>query len=479
MHDCTNYSISYDVFDELNVRDMDDFSFKTANFVCQDDVDLPEQVQKAINSFGVQGIAIGQKTGPIVAKVFFRPAEGVSVKKIEALEDDLKIVLGVSELKFSLAPEQKAVAIEIPVKNRQVVPFGNAMLANTENMALPANIGVDTDGNPVAIDIAKAPHLLIAGQTGSGKSVCVNSIILSLVMNVKPSRLKLILIDPKMVELTPYRKLSNLIGPIITDPKMAIDSLGWLVNEMETRYQLLADTGFRNIKDFNSAIEQGKFFNFKQGQARPMPYIVTVIDEFADLMMTASQELTNYVMRLAQKARAVGIHVILATQRPSVKVVTGDLKANIPARIAFKVTNATDSTTILGYGGAEKLLGNGDMIMTDAAGKSRRLHGGFLSDDELNDALGNIGDVSGNMHLSYDLMKLKKALDFANYIDPKTYDVLDIYETLKPFAKDAIWAMYAARNSPREKVAEWLHLSHDEADELFNYIDEAMEYYEF
>lgn len=413
-------SIEEDIINYHFKYSRNDFTFSTAEFSVADDDHMGKVVENAINSFGVAGNVIGMKTGPVVAKVFFKPDTGVSIKKVETLGDDLAVTLGVKSVKFSLAPERKAIAIEIPVANRQIVPFGNVLNASTDKMALPAAIGVDTDGVPVNIDIAKAPHMLIAGQTGSGKSVCVNSIILSLVLNVQPSMLKLILIDPKMVELTPYKNLPHLIGNrIITDPKEAIASLSWLTKEMDCRYELLAKAGYRNIKDFNAAIHNGTGNNIPSGKAQPMPYIVTVIDEFADLMMTASSELTGYVMRLAQKARAVGIHVILATQRPSVKVVTGDLKSNIPTRIAFKVASATDSVTILGSAGAEKLLGNGDMIITDATGNTTRLHGGYLSDDELNEALDIIdnNNYTDNQFHSFGAMNV----DFNEYTDPREF----------------------------------------------------------
>lgn len=395
------------------------FDFDTAEFVL-DEVDgsTSKKVEEIINSFGVEGTVIGTSVGPVVQKVFFRPAIGVSIRKVEALSDDIAVAMGVESVKFSKSPANKAIAIEIPVEHRQTVPFGNVLYADTEGMALPAAIGVDTEGNPVNIDIATTPHMLIAGQTGSGKSVCVNSIIMSLVINTKPSMLKLILIDPKMVELTPYKTLPHLIGNhIIIDPKEAIASLSWLTKEMDARYDLLAKSGFRNIKDFNRAIETGASGSIPAGQAKPMPYIVTVIDEFADLMMTASSELTGYVMRIAQKARAVGIHLILATQRPSVKVVTGDLKCNIPTCIAFKVKNATDSCTILGTGGAEKLLGKGDMIITDAAGNTRRLHGGYLPDDAMISAIETVSECyRESKYRSYGAMQI----DFNEYVNPLT-----------------------------------------------------------
>jgi S-DNA-T family DNA segregation ATPase FtsK/SpoIIIE len=354
------------------------------------------QVEAVCAAYGVSCKVVGSQSGPVISKIFVQPKTGTKASALEAIAKDLARDLDCASIEvngndyfqfvdpYTQLPKHRCCSIAIPVKDRKVVPFGNIFNSPAPSMAVPAVIGVTPVGTPVRIDLAKAPHMLVAGQTGSGKSVCINSIISSVYLSMPTDMVRFLLIDPKQVELKPYEALPNVInGRAITDPMEAVLSIGWLVSLMEYRYSVLARLGFRNIKDFNAAVENcEKIFTIPSGKRRKMPYIVAVVDEFADLMMTAPGELTAFVMRIAQKARAVGIHLVLATQRPSTKVVTGDLKCNIPTRIAFKVASSTDSMTILGYGGAEKLLGYGDMIVgTD--GSLQRLHGCLLTDQEL------------------------------------------------------------------------------------------------
>lgn len=353
-------------------------------------------VEKVCSAYGVACTVAGSQSGPVISKIFMHLKPGTKASALEAIAKDLARDLDCASIEvngndyfpstdpYTNLQKTRCCSISIPVKDRKVVPFGNIFNSPCADMAIPAVVGVDPVGNPVRIDLAKAPHMLVAGQTGSGKSVCINSIISSVYLSMPTDMVRFLLIDPKQVELKPYEALPNVInGRAITDPMEAVLSIGWLVSLMEYRYSVLAELGFRNIKDFNAAVENcEKIFTIPAGQRRKMPYVVAVVDEFADLMMTASAELTAFVMRIAQKARAVGIHLVLATQRPSTKVVTGDLKCNIPTRIAFKVASATDSMTILGYGGAEKLLGYGDMIVGND-GSLRRLHGCLLTDQEL------------------------------------------------------------------------------------------------
>ena len=353
-------------------------------------------VEKVCSAYGVACKVAGSQSGPVISKIFMHLKPGTKASALEAIAKDLARDLDCASIEvngndyfpstdpYTGLQKTRCCSISIPVKDRKVVPFGNIFNSPCADMAIPAVIGVDPVGNPVRIDLAKAPHMLVAGQTGSGKSVCINSIISSVYLSMPTDMVRFLLIDPKQVELKPYEALPNVInGRAITDPMEAVLSIGWLVSLMEYRYSVLAELGFRNIKDFNAAVENcEKIFTIPAGQRRKMPYVVAVVDEFADLMMTASAELTAFVMRIAQKARAVGIHLVLATQRPSTKVVTGDLKCNIPTRIAFKVASATDSMTILGHGGAEKLLGYGDMIVGND-GSLRRLHGCLLTDREL------------------------------------------------------------------------------------------------
>lgn len=362
-----------------------------------------DRVESACIAYGVPCKVVGTQTGPVIAKIFIKLAPGVLAARLESIARDLARDIGVASVvvddndsfdfrdPYSGETLHRCCSIALPVDNRTVVPFGNVANHRPDGMKLPAAIGVDPVGRPVWLDIAKAPHMLVAGQTGSGKSVCINALITSLQASVPMEDLRFILVDPKMVELKSFERLPNLInGRIITDPAEAVQSIGWLVSLMEARYSLLASLGFRNIAEFNDAVDSHDgILKIPQGMRRHLPYVVAVVDEFADLMMTAPADLTAYVMRIAQKARAIGIHLVLATQRPSTKVITGDLKCNIPTRISFKVASATDSTTILGCGGAEKLLGKGDMLIAgDGIDGLRRVHGCLLSDQELQDTLG-------------------------------------------------------------------------------------------
>jgi hypothetical protein len=345
------------------------------------DEDLGDRVISAISSFGVTGVQVHSiECGPVVTRVNLKLPHGVRIKTIEALADDIAMQLQVKCASFTSVSEKGVLALDIPAKERKVVRLGNVHTANTEGMALPLELGVTVNGEARAIDLAKAPHLLIAGQTGSGKSVCINSLLCSLLRNVSLNDFELMLVDPKGVELNDYQKMPNCInGKILVDPNESLDGLRWLVTEMERRYAILTKYGHRNIKSYNEWVNTQPI---GVDCVEKMRYVVCVVDEFADLMMTAGAELTSIVQRLAQKSRAVGIHLVLATQRPSVKVVTGDLKANLPCRIAFKVSSATDSVTILGHGGAERLLGNGDMILSNNDA-DERLHGVYINDDEI------------------------------------------------------------------------------------------------
>lgn len=361
------------------------------------------RVERVLNGMGVECKAVGSSIGPVISRIYVALPMNVSIKQVESVSRDLAMKLGVASVnvvsdisfKFSNPYDEESsagcVAIEIPNENRQVVPFGNTLDGIDPEMALPITLGVDTMGKPVCIDLAKAPHMLVAGQTGSGKSVCINTIIMSLLLNGSLASTKFLLIDPKQVELAPYSSLPNLVGgKVISEPLKAVAAIGWLVRLMEARYTAMvhlseiASKPIRNIKEYNAEIATGSLDIVSHPVA--MDYVVAIVDEFADLMMTATSELTDYLMRIAQKARAVGIHLILATQRPSTKVITGDLKANIPTRISFKVASQTDSMTIIGHAGAEKLLGMGDMLVQSDKGETR-VHGCFLPEREISAVL--------------------------------------------------------------------------------------------
>ncbi len=369
------------ILDELLIAETG--TFKQTEFKNSIDETLRTKIPEILKSFSIEGHIVDIEAGPKVTSVYYDLAPGFSIKAIEAKSDDLQVKLGKSSLSISKAPEKNAWAIEVPNSESNSIPFGNVFHSNHIGMSLPAALGVDTKGRPVYLDVAKTPHMLIAGQTGSGKSVCLYSIITSLALNCPPTDLQFLLIDPKRVGFRRYRKLHNLIsGNIITGVEEAILALKWLVQEMEARNSIIDECGCEDIKEFKHKLNLGQIDEMPLTKTTDMPYIVAVIDEYADLMMQSSKELEDIICRLAQKARNVGIHLILATQRPSTKIISGDIKGNLPTRIALKTATSTDSQTILGGGGAEKLLGEGDMLLLKD-GNLKRIHGCYISKEEI------------------------------------------------------------------------------------------------
>ena len=334
----------------------------------------PEFLEKILLDFGVNGKIKKVSQGPVVTLNEFEPAAGVKVSKIINLSDDIARNTSSESARISTIPGSNTVGIELPNLSRENV-FLSEILNNSDfknkNIKLPIALGKNISGAPVIGDLASMPHLLIAGTTGSGKSVCINTIILSLLYKHTPDKCKFILIDPKMLELSTYEGVPHLLCPVITEAKKAASVLGWVVKEMESRYRLMTKEGVRNIDGYNSK------------HKLPMPYIVVVVDEMSDLMLVAGKEIENYIQKLSQMARAAGIHIIMATQRPSVDVITGTIKANFPTRISFQVTSKIDSRTILGEQGAEQLLGKGDMLYMSSANKIVRIHAPFVSDIEI------------------------------------------------------------------------------------------------
>lgn len=319
-----------------------------------------------------------------------QPEQGVKVSKILGLADDIKLNLAAADIRIEAPiPGKAAIGIEVPNKENTVVTFRE--LVESENFKnakskISFAVGKDISGQVIATDIAKMPHLLIAGSTGSGKSVCINTIIMSILFKAKPEEVKLIMIDPKMVELSCYNGIPHLLIPVVTDPKKASGALNWAVEEMTRRYQSFAEYGVRNIQGYNSKVDQVlESGDVDADKLTKMPQIVVIVDELADLMMVAHGEVEDAIVRLSQLARAAGIHLIIATQRPSVDVITGLIKANVPSRIAFAVSSGVDSRTILDMVGAEKLLGKGDMLFYPTGySKPVRVQGAFISDDEVN-----------------------------------------------------------------------------------------------
>ena len=333
-----------------------------------------EFLEKILLDFGVNGNIKKVNRGPVVTLHEFEPAAGVKVSKIINLSDDIARNTSSESTRISTIPGSNTVGIELPNNSRENV-YLSEILTNSDfkkrEIKLPIALGKSISGNPIVGDLSSMPHLLIAGTTGSGKSVCINTIILSLLYRHTPEKCKFILIDPKMLELSTYEGIPHLLCPVITEAKKAASVLGWVVKEMESRYRLMTKEGVRNIDGYNSK------------HKLPMPYIVVVVDEMSDLMLVAGKEIENYIQKLSQMARAAGIHIIMATQRPSVDVITGTIKANFPTRISFQVTSKIDSRTILGEQGAEQLLGKGDMLYMSSANRIVRIHAPFVSDIEI------------------------------------------------------------------------------------------------
>ncbi len=334
----------------------------------------PKFLEKILLDFGVNGNIKKVSHGPVVTLNEFEPAAGVKVSKIINLSDDIARNTSSESARIAIIPGRNTVGIELPNLSRENV-YLSEILNNTDfkkkEIKLPIALGKNISGLPIIGDLASMPHLLIAGTTGSGKSVCINTIILSLLFRHTPEKCKFILIDPKMLELSTYEGIPHLLCPVITEAKKAASVLGWVVKEMESRYRLMTKEGVRNIDGYNSK------------HKLPMPYIVVVVDEMSDLMLVAGKEIENYIQKLSQMARAAGIHIIMATQRPSVDVITGTIKANFPTRISFQVTSKIDSRTILGEQGAEQLLGKGDMLYMSSANRIVRIHAPFVSDTEI------------------------------------------------------------------------------------------------
>ncbi|UWU92792.1 DNA translocase FtsK [Bradyrhizobium sp. CB1015] len=364
-------------------------------------------LEGVLQDFGVRGEIVKANPGPVVTLYELEPAPGIKSSRVIGLADDIARSMSALSARVAVVPGRNAIGIELPNAHREKVYLRELLVAKeaTETVAkLPLCLGKTIGGEPVIIDLARTPHMLIAGTTGSGKSVAINTMILSLVYRLRPDQCRLIMVDPKMLELSVYDGIPHLLTPVVTDPKKAVVALKWAVREMEERYKNMAKLGVRNIDGYNTRLLELKAkgeeptrtvhtgFDKETGKAiyeeeklslDPLPYIVIIVDEMADLMMVAGKDIEGAVQRLAQMARAAGLHVILATQRPSVDVITGTIKANFPTRIAFQVTSKIDSRTILGEMGAEQLLGQGDMLYMAGGGRISRVHGPFASDEEV------------------------------------------------------------------------------------------------
>lgn len=366
---------------------------------------------KVLKDFKINGKIINVKAGPVITLHEFEPSAGTKSSRIINLADDIARNLKVKSTRISVISERNVVGIELPNKTRNTIFLKDILISNeyrNSNYNIPIILGSNIAGESVLMDLAKAPHLLIAGTTGSGKSVCINTMVLSLLYRFTPDECKMIMIDPKMLELSAYEGIPHLLMPVVTDPKKAVLSLKWVVDEMQNRYKLMSSLGVRNIYGYNEKIKEAKnnilttknlvsydengepVYENKEIECKKMPFIVVIVDEMADLMITAGKDIEALIQRIAQMARAAGIHIIMATQRPSVDVVTGVIKANFPSRISFLVSSKIDSKVIIGEQGAEQLLGMGDMLFMPNGGKISRAHGPFVSDKEVEDVVNYI-----------------------------------------------------------------------------------------
>lgn len=382
-----------------------------------------KKLEETFQSFGVDAKVTKANLGPAVTKYEVQPAVGVKVSKIVNLSDDIALSLAAKDIRIEAPiPGKSFIGIEVPNSEVSLVSFRDVIegqVHNKEKM-LEVPLGRDISGNITMADLSKMPHLLVAGSTGSGKSVCINGIITSLLMKAKPNEVKLMMIDPKMVELNVYNGIPHLLTPVVTNPKKAAQALQKVVTEMERRYELFAASGMRNITGYNQYLQS---HNDENGENYPiLPFIVVIVDELADLMMVASNEVEDAIIRLAQMARAAGIHMILATQRPSVDVITGIIKANVPSRIAFAVSSGVDSRTIIDGSGAEKLLGRGDMLFLPMGeNKPVRVQGAFISDEEVEHIVTFVTNQQGANYVE-EMMPTEETKAMENEVQDDVYD---------------------------------------------------------
>ena len=392
--------------------------------------DTANKLQKTLYSFGVSAKVENVSVGPSITRYELKPAEGVRVSKIANLSDDIALSLAAETIRIEAPiPGKQAVGIEIPNKEKEVVALKDIIDSNEFKGAkskLSFALGKDAAGEAIVTDIAKMPHVLIAGSTGSGKSVCINTLITSIIYKAKPSEVKLVMVDPKVVELSVYNGIPHLLIPVVTDPRKAAGALAWAVQEMVNRYHLFAEKNVRDIAGYNEALE-------KEGSEGKLPQIVIIIDELADLMMVAKNDVEDAICRLAQMARAAGMHLVIATQRPSVDVITGIIKANIASRISFAVTSQVDSRTILDSAGAEKLLGKGDMLFFPTGVlKPIRIQGAFVSDAEVERIVTFLKENGGPTYSEDVLEKIERANSTDRELDEQDEDETD------PFLMEAI-----------------------------------------
>ena len=428
--------------------------------------DTAAKLQKTLYSFGVSAKVENVSVGPAITRYEVKPAEGVRVSKIANLADDIALSLAAQSIRIEAPiPGKQAVGIEIPNKENEVVHLRD--IIETEEFVnhkskLALALGKNVAGEAVIADVAKMPHVLIAGSTGSGKSVCINTLITSILYKAKPNEVKLLMVDPKVVELSVYNGIPHLLIPVVTDPKKAAGALSWAVQEMVNRYSLFAEKGVRDIKGYNAAIE-------KEGGTGKLPQIVIIIDELADLMMVAAKEVEDAICRLAQMARAAGMHLVIATQRPSVDVITGIIKANIPSRIAFAVSSQVDSRTILDTAGAEKLLGKGDMLFyPSGAPKPTRVQGSYVADEEVEKIVDFLKFNGGEAKYNEDIMEsIEKANSTDQELDKEANE-----DDADPLLMDAIDTVVEAGQASTSFIQRRFKVGYARAGRIIDQMEE-------
>jgi len=427
--------------------------------------DNATKLQKTLYNFGVSAKVENVSVGPAITRYELKPAEGVRVSKIANLADDIALNLAAESIRIEAPiPGKQAVGIEIPNKENEVVHLRDIIDSDKFGDAkskLAFALGKDVAGEEVVTDIAKMPHVLIAGSTGSGKSVCINTLITSIIYKAKPSEVKLVLVDPKVVELSVYNGIPHLLIPVVTDPKKAAGALAWAVQEMVNRYSLFATKGVRDIKGYNEALDQ-------ENEASKLPQIVIIIDELADLMMVAKNDVEDAICRLAQMARAAGMHLVIATQRPSVDVITGLIKANIPSRIAFAVSSQVDSRTILDMAGAEKLLGKGDMLFYPTGmSKPTRIQGAFISDKDVEKIVDFIKS-NGTANYSEDILE---SIEKANS-NEKEVKEFDEESDEDPFLSEAIETVIETQQASTSFIQRRFKVGYARAGRIIDQMEE-------
>ncbi len=432
--------------------------------------DNATKLQKTLYNFGVSAKVENVSVGPAITRYELRPAEGVRVSKIANLADDIALNLAAESIRIEAPiPGKQAVGIEIPNKENEIVYLREIIESEkfqTAKSKLAFALGKDVAGEVVVTDISKMPHVLIAGSTGSGKSVCINTLISSIIYKSKPSEVKLVMVDPKIVELSVYNGIPHLLIPVVTDPKKAAGALAWAVQEMEDRYQKFAAKGVRDLKGYNEELEKEK--DDENAEHRKLPQIVIIIDELADLMMVAAKDVEDSICRLAQKARAAGMHLVIATQRPSVDVITGLIKANVPSRIAFAVSSQVDSRTILDMAGAEKLLGKGDMLYyLTGMSKPTRVQGSFISDKDVEKV---VDFIKSNGTATYN-DEILETIERANNNEKDVKDI-DDDDGIDPLLDEAIETVIETRQASTSFMQRRFKVGYARAGRLIDQMEE-------